>query len=120
MKCKEGVSTSIENLQKEMLVLKVALQQKDLDIKSLKEVIEKKEEIISKSIVKTDEYIKNDTKMIEDLQQKIINEQQLNEQAEDEIIQLRIEIDNLRKEKQNDNNSKECERFEDGDIKKFK
>ena len=42
--------------------------------------------------------IKDNEEMIKTLQLKIVNEQEINDQAEEEIIQLRIELDNLKKE----------------------
>ena len=71
-------------LQKEVLDLKLTIQDQDQDIKSL-----------------NSEYsglMKDNQQMIKNLQQKVINEQQINEQSEEEIIQLRIELDNISKE----------------------
>ena len=71
-------------LQKEVKDLKLTIQEQDQDIKSL-----------------NSEYsglMEDNQQMIKNLQQKVINEQQINEQSEEEIIQLRIELDNIKKE----------------------
>ena len=71
-------------LQKEVLDLKLTIQEQDQDIKS-----------------PNSEYsglMEDNQQMIKNLQQKVINEQQINEQSEEEIIQLRIELDNISKE----------------------
>ena len=71
-------------LQKEEIDLKLTIQEQDQDIKSL-----------------NSEYsglMKDNQQMIKNLQQKVINEQQINEQSEEEIIQLRIELDKISKE----------------------
>jgi len=103
-----------EILQKEVHVLKVAMQQKDMDIKSLNELLKTKEEIISEnnlSGTKRKTLVSNDSgndyeETICNLQQKIINEQEINDQAEEEIIQLRVEIGNLKKEIQSNSDGK--------------
>merc|ERR1719320_2405811 len=85
-----------------------------MDIKSLNELLKTKEEIISennlsrtnrKTLVSND--FGNDyEETICNLQQKIINEQEINDQAEEEIIQLRVEIGNLKKEIQSNSDGK--------------
>ena len=107
-----------------MLVLKVSLQQKDLDIKSLNELLERKDDIISqndstiehyvqevnlfkKKDVKNNEMIENKNEMlssdknkeiIQNLRQKVVNEQEINKQTEEEIIKLKIDFENLSQE----------------------
>merc|ERR1711892_1065765 len=96
--------------QKEILVLKVAIQQKDMDIKSLNELLEIKEEIISENtqtepkqskLTKQQDSLEDPELTIQNLQQKIMNEQEINDQSEVEIIQLRMEITGLEKEIEN-------------------
>ena len=111
-------------LQKEMLVLKVSLQQKDSDIKSLNELIERKEDIISQNDSTIELYLEelnqlkrenekskeakgnegkttdSDTneKIIQSLQQKIVHEQETHKQTEDELIKLKIDFENSKQD----------------------
>ena len=106
-----------EILQKEVHVLKVAIQQKDMDIKSLNDLLSLKEEIISENalahtpeknkIGNKQDSVEDKEQTIQNLQQKIMNEQDINDQSEEEIIQLRIEIENLKREIENDSGSNE-------------
>jgi len=104
------VSSRNEIMQKEILVLKVAIQQKDMDIKSLNELLEIKEEIISENtqtepkqgkLTKQQDSLEDPELTIQNLQQKIMNEQEINDQSEVEIIQLRMDITELEKEIEN-------------------
>merc|ERR1712079_643415 len=72
-----------ETLQKEVLIAKVSTQQKEVDLQNYKELLGAKEKTIA-SIKKL--HVDSD------------KEQEINEQSENEIIQLRIELDNLRRE----------------------
>jgi len=110
-----------KSLQKNIFTLEASIKQKDLDIESLKDYIRKKETIFcenntkneqyireldlwqktvqnAEEIVKASTFLKDNEEMIKTLQLKIVNEQEINDQAEEEIIQLRIELDNLKKE----------------------
>merc|ERR1719431_698744 len=77
-----------------------------MGIKSLNELLQIKEEIISESNLtetKGKPLISQDSvtdfeETISNLQKKIMNEQEINDQAEEEIIELRLEIGNLKKE----------------------
>merc|ERR1712106_64312 len=104
------VSSRNEIMQKEILVLKVAIQQKDMDIKSLNELLEIKEEIISENtqtepkqgkLTKQQDSLEDPELTIQNLQQKIMNEQEINDQSEVEIIQLRMDITELEREIEN-------------------
>jgi len=123
-KSQSMVFTRNEILQKEMLVLKVSLQQKDLDIKSLNELLVRKAGIITQNDSAIEQYVEEvnllkkssngenekiearqqplaseeNEKIIKNLQQKIVNEQEINKQSEDEIINLKIELDNIKQE----------------------
>ena len=59
----EVLSTRNDILQKEILVLKVSLQQKDLDIKSLNELIERKEKIMSQNDSTIEMYVEEVNKL---------------------------------------------------------
>ena len=106
-----------EILQKEVLVLKVAIQQKEMDIKSLNDLLSIKEEIISEhnlantskqnKIGNKQDSVEDKEQTIQNLQQKIMNEQEINDQSEEEIIQLRIEIENFKREIENNSGSNE-------------
>ena len=100
-----------------MLVLKVAIQQKDMDIKSLNDLLSIKEDIISENalantpeknkIGNKQDSVEDKEQTIQNLQQKIMNEQDINDQSEEEIIQLRIEIENLKREIENNSGRNE-------------
>ena len=101
-----------ETLQKEVLIAKVSTQQKEVDLQNYKELLGAKEKTIAsikKLHVDSDkehgEFREKVATVVEEyeeemsnLMQKIIKEQEINEQSENEIIQLRIELDNLRRE----------------------
>merc|ERR1711902_276690 len=101
-----------ETLQKEVLIAKVSTQQKEVDLQNYKELLGAKEKTIAsikKLHVDSDkehgEFREKMGSVVEEyeeemsnLMQKIIKEQEINEQSENEIIQLRIELDNLRRE----------------------
>jgi len=86
----------IEKLEKELLVLKGVIQIQNR-ASSLKEVYQE---------------------TIENLQQKIINEQLINEQSENEIIKLRLEIDTLHQEIEI--NAGKCNLLKDEEILNLK
>jgi len=86
----------IEKLEKELLVLKGVIQIQNR-ASSLKEVYQE---------------------TIENLQQKIINEQLINEQSENEIIKLRLEIDTLHQELEI--NAGKCNLLKDEEILNLK
>merc|ERR1712218_62084 len=101
-----------ETLQKEVLIAKVSTQQKEVDLQNYKELLGAKEKTIAsikKLHVDSDkehgEFREKVATVVEEyeeetsnLMQKIIKEQEINEQSENEIIQLRIELDDVRKE----------------------
>ena len=92
--------------------MKVAIQQKEVELQNYKELLAAKEKTIAsikKLHVDSDkehsEFREKVANVVEEyeeemsnLMQKIIKEQEINEQSENEIIQLRIELDNLRRE----------------------
>ena len=108
----EAVVNRNETLQKEVLIMKVAIQQKEVELQNYKELLAAKEKTIAsikKLHVDSDkehsEFREKVANVVEEyeeemsnLMQKIIKEQEINEQSENEIIQLRIELDNLRRE----------------------
>jgi len=108
----EAVVNRNETLQKEILIMKVATQQKEVELQNYKELLGAKEKTIAsikKLHVDSDkehgEFREKVATVVEEyeeemsnLMQKIIKEQEINEQSENEIIQLRIELDNLRRE----------------------
>lgn len=108
----EAVVNRNETLQKEILIMKVATQQKEVELQNYKELLAAKEKTIAsikKLHVDSDkehgEFREKVANVVEEyeeemsnLMQKIIKEQEINEQSENEIIQLRIELDNLRRE----------------------
>merc|ERR1719348_2413209 len=75
--------------KKEILIMKVATQQKEVELQNYKELLGAKEKTIA-SIKKL--HVDSDKEHGE------FREQEINEQSENEIIQLRIELDNLRRE----------------------
>ena len=114
----ETFSKRNEVLQKELHVLNVKIHQKDLDIKSLKglledkeETIEEKEDIIDKLNQKVFEATKMETQVndlksemqnkdetISCLQQRITSEQKNSEETEAELIKLKIDFDQMKTE----------------------
>jgi len=108
----EAVVNRNETLQKEILIMKVSTQQKEVELQNYKELLGAKEKTIAsikKLHVDSDkehgEFREKVATVVEEyeeemsnLMQKIIKEQEINEQSENEIIQLRIELDNLRRE----------------------
>merc|ERR1712176_448701 len=108
----ESLSKRHETLQKEFHVLKVTLQQKDLDIKSLNSLIESKEEALQQKDEMLSIQLSNNSEgkqeskaleqelqlkqeTIKSLECRIVKEQKNNEDTEAELIKLRIELDNL-------------------------
>jgi len=93
-----------EILQKEIFALKVTIQQKDQDILHLNNLLVKRkhagtENIKIEALTKTDHHSQEEIdRIILNLQEKVVNEQLINEQSEEEIIQLRIELENVKKE----------------------
>jgi len=108
----EAIVNRNETLQKEILIMKVSSQHKTVELQNYKELLGAKEKTIAsikKLHVDSDkehsdfrEKVANVVEEYEEemsnLMQKIIKEQEINEQSENEIIQLRIELDNLRRE----------------------
>jgi len=108
----------IESLQKEIIGHNMASQQKDADIKTLTENVKEKEEMLAnnKEQLKDFESTKNKLETVQkqndklatdyteaagkisELEKRILNEQETSKQTEDELIQARIEVDNLRLE----------------------
>jgi len=91
-----GNNGKIEKLEKELLVLKGVIQ------------IQNRASSLKQDYQET----------IENLQQKIINEQLINEQSENEIIKLRLEIDTLHQEI--DINAGKCNLLKDEEILNLK
>jgi len=101
-----------ETLQKEILISKVSTQQKETDLQNYKELLAAKEKTIAsikKLHIDSDKehgqfrekvatVVEEYEEEMSNLMQKIVKEQEINEQSENEIIQLRIELDNVRKE----------------------
>ena len=101
-----------ETLQKEVLINKVSTQQKEADLQNYKELLAAKEKTIAsikKLHIDSDKehgefrdkvatVVEEYEEEMSNLMQKIVKEQEINEQSENEIIQLRIELDNVRKE----------------------
>ena len=101
-----------ETLQKEVLIMKVGVQQKDVELQNFKELLASKDKTIAqikKLHVDSDKehgvfrekvasVVEEYEEEMSNLMTKIIKEQEINEQSENEIIQLRIELDNLRRE----------------------
>merc|ERR1719167_810346 len=93
-----------EILQKEIFALKVTIQQKDQDILHLNNLLVKRkhagtDNINIEALTKTDQHSQEEIdRIILNLQEKVVNEQLINEQSEEEIIQLRIELENVKKE----------------------
>merc|ERR1712241_480148 len=101
-----------ETLQKEVLIMKVGVQQKDVELQNFKELLASKDKTIAqikKLHIDSDKehgvfrekvasVVEEYEEEMSNLMTKIIKEQEINEQSENEIIQLRIELDNLRRE----------------------
>jgi len=120
------VSQRNDILQKEALVLKVAVQQKEMDIKSLNELIQNQESIISKNDSAIEQYISevnelkktlNEDKtkeskssenfeLLESLKEKLENEQKAHTKVQDELSSLRIELESFKKDNPTTNESK--------------
>jgi len=130
MELKEGdeipevLSTRNDILQKEILVLKVSLQQKDLDIKSLNELIKRKEDIISQNDSTIELYVEEvnqlkkefeegrktfqsnneanvteaSEEIVHNLEKKVLHEQEAHKQTEAELIKIKMEFDDFKHE----------------------
>ena len=126
VRTQEQTEAKNEALQKEILVMKVQDQQKDLDVKCLQELVDNKDETLRENAALIEEHESEITrlkievetskaaeaqaaensevaaekeKIIGQLQQKVIDEQEASKQIEDELIKLKIEYDNLRDSK---------------------
>ena len=120
----EVIASRNDILQKEILILKVSLQQKDLDIKSLNNLLEVKEEIISENKSSFEEHgmevhplnegnqtknkneIEEITKaekedIIINFEERIRNEEDINKKSQTEIINLKVENDKIKEELRN-------------------
>jgi len=89
-----------ETLQKEVLIMKVGVQQKDVELQNFKELLASKDKTIAqiKKLHVDSDKEHGVFREMSNLMTKIIKEQEINEQSENEIIQLRIELDNIRRE----------------------
>merc|ERR1719400_1482909 len=151
VRTQEQTEAKNEALQKEILVMKVQDQQKDLDVKCLQELVDAKDETLRENAALLEENeseitrlkIEVDTskaaeaqaaensdvaeekeKIIAQLQQKVIDEQEASKQIEDELIKLKIEFDNLKdckaktptKDSLNDDETAKILRQKDHDI----
>merc|ERR1719397_200357 len=101
-----------ETLQKEVLIMKIGVQQKDVELQNFKELLASKDKTIAqikKLHVDSDKehgvfrekvasVVEEYEEEMSNLMTKIIKEQEINEQSENEIIELRIELDNIRRE----------------------
>ena len=106
-------------MQKEILILKVSLQQKDLDIKSLNNLLVVKEEIISRNKSSIEEHSmevhplnegnqttnKNEIEVItkaekentiKAFEESIRNEEEINKKSQTKIINLKVENERLK------------------------
>ena len=119
----EQMEATNQNLQKEVLVMRVQNQQKDLDIKCLQEMADTKDEDLRENSSSIESYqaeinrlrleaetykaseaeasqnselINEKDKNIAMLQKKITDEQEASKQIEEELIQMKIEFDNLK------------------------
>ena len=126
VRSQEQTEAKNEALQKEILVMKVQDQQKDLDVKCLQELVDNKDETLRENAALIEEHESEITrlkievetskaaeaqaaensevaaekeKIISQLQQKVIDEQEASKQIEDELIKLKIEYDNLKDSK---------------------
>jgi hypothetical protein len=123
VRAQEQIESKNESLQKEILVMKVQNQQKDMDIKCLQEMADSKDETLRENTTALDQYesevnrlkievetskaceaeavqssdlVTEKDQTINVLQQKIIDEQEANKQIEEELIKLKIEFDNAK------------------------
>jgi len=123
VRTQEQTEAKNEALQKEILVMKVQDQQKDLDVKCLQELVDAKDETLRENAALLEEneseitrlkievetskaaeaqaaenldVVEEKEKIIAQLQQKVIDEQEASKQIEDELIKLKIEFDNLK------------------------
>merc|ERR1719234_2248279 len=126
VRAQEKTESKNETLQKEILVMKVQDQQKDLDVKCLQELVDSKDETLRENAALLEENESEITrlkievetskaseaqaaensdvaeekeKIIAQLQQKVCDEQEASKQIEDELIKLKIEFDNMKDSK---------------------
>merc|ERR1719234_2292815 len=126
VRAQEKTESKNEMLQKEILVMKVQDQQKDLDVKCLQELVDSKDETLRENAALLEENESEITrlkievetskaseahaaensdvaeekeKIIAQLQQKVCDEQEASKQIEDELIKLKIEFDNMKDSK---------------------
>merc|ERR1712037_122603 len=151
VRTQEQTESKNDALQKEILVMKVQDQQKDLDIKCLQELVDNKDETLRENAALLEENESEITrlkievetskaaeaqaaensdvaeekeKIIAQLQQKVIDEQEASKQIEDELIKMKIEFDNAKdakaktptKESLNDDETAKILRQKDHDI----
>jgi len=151
VRAQEQTESKNETFQKEILVMKVQDQQKDLDIKCLQELVDNKDETLRENAALLEENESEITrlkievetskaaeaqaaensdvaeekeKIIAQLQQKVIDEQEASKQIEDELIKLKIEFDNVKdskaetptKDSLNDDETAKILRQKDHDI----
>merc|ERR1719278_1515570 len=151
VRTQEQTESKNEALQKEILVMKVQDQQKDLDIKCLQELVESKDETLRENAAllgeneseitrlkievetskaaeaqaaKNSDVAEEKEKIIAQLQQKVIDEQEASKQIEDELIKMKIEFDNVKdskaktptKDSLNDDETAKILRQKDHDI----
>ena len=151
VRTQEQTESKNESFQKEILVMKVQDQQKDLDIKCLQELVDSKDESLRENAALFEENESEITrlkievetskaseaqaaensdvaeekeKIIAQLQQKVIDEQEASKQIEDELIKMKIEFDNVKDSKEktptkdslNDNETAKILRQKDHDI----
>merc|ERR1719458_1099206 len=88
-----------ETLQKEVLIMKVGVQQKDVELQNFKELLASKDKTIAQ-IKKIHVDSDKEHGVFREKVASVVEEyeEEINEQSENEIIQLRIEMDNLRRE----------------------
>ena len=151
VRAQEQTESKNEALQKEILVMKVQDQQKDLDVKCLQELVDSKDETLRENAAlieeneseitrlkievetckaaeaqaaENSEVAEEKEKIIAQLQQKVIDEQEASKQIEDELIKLKIEFDNVKdskaktptKDSLNDDETAKILRQKDHDI----
>merc|ERR1712233_317 len=151
VRTQEQTESKNEALQKEILVMKVQDQQKDLDIKCLQELVDSKDESLRENAAlleeneseitrlkievetskaaeaqaaENSEMAEEKEKIIAQLQQKVIDEQEASKQIEDELIKMKIEFDNMKdskaktptKDSLNDDETAKILRQKDHDI----
>merc|ERR1719237_1084988 len=115
VRTQEQTEAKNEALQKEILVMKVQDQQKDLDVKCLQELVDAKDETLRENAALLEENESEITRLkievetskaaeaqaaenldVVEEKQKVIDEQEASKQIEDELIKLKIEFDNLK------------------------